>query len=502
MPGTQTVWGIELPILVVVYLLALMYVGYWSYKKRVGATVKDFFLSSKLLGYLVMGIGLFATIASGNTFVGYSAKAYRAGVLFMVVPAFYVSILVGMLIVASRLIPLSARRGYVSPGDYLLDRYGCKPLVLFLLILMFWCTFVQFFEQAIAMGYIGEVTSGGWLSYKVSALLFMVTIAVIITLGGFRGTALANFIMGVVMIAAMIGFIVGIIPALGGAGAIEKAMMEVPKKFVWPGTKGYFAWISTIILVMFGVIVYYQILIYILATKDFKTWRRTYIYAPAIYAFIPTLFVVAGFIGLGLFPHLSKMESEKLVPMLLTYAAQKSHVAYALGELLLLAVVSATVSTAGAVIFALGAVLSKDIYHKFINPKASEAKVINVSRAIMLALVVLGYIIILTPRFTLWRWVELKFEVGLQAVPALLLGLYLPWINRKGVLSGAIVGLIIALGLTFTGHAKVMGWHAGVIGFLVNTVVTLLVSYATKKPDEVRKAAEIIGVSQGAGATT
>ncbi|HDI02474.1 MAG TPA: sodium:solute symporter family protein [Ignisphaera sp.] len=479
----------------ILYLLFLMYIGYWSYKRRIGVSVQDFFLSSRLLGYLVIGFSLFATIASGNTFVGYTAKAYRAGLLFMVVPAFYVSILVGMLAIAARLIPMAAKRGYVTPGDYLLDRYGSRALAVFLLILMFWCTFVQFFEQAIAMGYIGEICSGGWISYEISALLFMVAIAFIITIGGFRGTALANFIMGLVMVVGMVGFLIGVLPALGGIATLEKAVQLVPKKFAWPGEIGYNVWISTVILVMFGVIVYYQILLYILATKDFKTWRRTYLYTPAIYALIPSLFVIAGLMCLALFPGLSKMESERLVPMLLSYAAKTSPVAYGFGELLLLAVTSATVSTAAAVIFALGAVLSKDIYQKVFNPQASDRKVINVSRAIMLVLVVLGYIIVMTPKFTLWRWVELKFEIGLQACPALLLGLYCPWINRRGVIAGAIVGLAIALGLTFAGYPKLYGWHAGVIGFLANMLITVLVSYFTKKPSEIEAAKKIIEIA-------
>jgi Na+/proline symporter len=488
----MAVYGVDLPILIIVYLVILMYIGYWSYRKRVGVTVKDFFLSSKVLGYLVMGFGLFATIASVNTFVGYSGKAYRAGGIFMVVPAFYVSILVGMLIIAAKLIPLSSKKGYASPGDFLSDRFGSRALTVFLILIMFWCTFVQFFEQDIAMGYIGEVASGGWLPYSVSALLFMITIAVIILLGGFRGTALANFVMGVVMVAAMFGFAVGIIPMLGGAHTLSQAVTHFPQKFVWKGLPYYDTWISTVVLVMFGVLVYYQILIYILATKDIKTWRRTYIYTPLIYAFIPTLFVIAGWMALQLFPELSKMGSEKVVPMILTYVAQHSHLGYALGELVLLSVVSATVSTAGAVIFALGAVLAKDLYAKAINPKADDAQIIKVSRIIMIILIVLGYIIVMTPHFTLWRWVELKFEVGLQAAPAIVLGLYLPWINKKGVISGTIVGLIIALGMTFAGYPKFYGWHAGVIGFFINTIVTLIVSYATKTPEEVKTASILL----------
>jgi len=479
---SETVWGPDLPIIIGLYLVLIMLIGYYSYRKRVGVSVKDFFTASKLLGYVVLGIGLFATIASGNTFVGYSAKAYRAGLLFLVAPAFYVSILVGLLILGAKLIPLAIKKGYITPGDYFLDRFGSKSFMLFMIILMFWGTFVQFFEQSIAMGYIGEVASAGYIPYAISAAIFMGVVLFVMLIGGFRGTALANFIMGTVMIAAMLGVLFGIIPLLGGAHALSSlannphlaAKLAPPDSFMT-------VWASTIVLVMFGILCYFQIWMFVIASKDFKTLRRQYVFTPAIYTLVPTIFVIMGLIGMAVFPHLSRMQSERIVPLLIDKAASESSIGYALGELTYVSVISATLSTAAAVIFALGTVLAKDVYAKFINPGASEKSIINASRIIMILLALLGYAIVMTPKFTLWHWVELKFEVGMQAVPPLVLGLYVPWVNVKGAWAGTIVGFIIAVGLSLGGYPKVFGIHAGVIGFAVNMLLTAAVSWLTRK---------------------
>lgn len=491
----ETVWGIDLPILIALYLAFIMYIGYYSYRKRIGLTVKDFFTASKLLGFLVLGIGLFATIASGNTFVGYAAKAYRVGLYFLVAPAFYVSIIVGLLILGAKIIPVANRRGYITPGDFFLDRYRSKALMLFLLLLMFWGTFVQFFEQSIAMGYIGEVTSAGYIPYAISAAIFMVVVVFVMLLGGFRGTALANFIMGSIMIAAMLGVLFVIVPLLGGVESLEKLALnpEVLPKLVPQKSTFITWWASTLVLIMFGILCYYQIWMFIIASKDFKTLRKQNMFTPAVYTIVPTIFVVMGLLGLALFPGLSKMESERIVPLILNEAAKRSPLGYVFGELTYISVISATLSTAAAVIFALGTVLAKDIYAKFINPNADEKKIINVSRAIMVLLALFGYLIVMTPKFTLWRWVELKFEIGMQAVPPLILGLYIPWVNARGAWVGSIVGFIIAVGLTLSGYPKIYGIHSGVIGFLVNTVLVLLVSYFTKKPEEITVASKIIG---------
>jgi sodium/pantothenate symporter len=488
-------WGIDLPILVILYILVIIYIGYYSYRKRLGVSVKDFFTASKTLGYVVLGIGLFATIASGNTFLGYAGQAYRAGGYpFLVVPAFYVSILIGFLLLGSKMIPLSNKRGYVTPGDYLKERFGSTALTVFLLILMFWCTFVQFFEQSIAMGYIGEVTSGGYLTYEVSAAIFTIAVLILMLLGGFRGTALANFLMGVVMIAAMLGVLFGIIPILGGTGILASAVTSGTgvKAVLVEKPETYLGWISTVLLIMFGVVAYFQVWNFIIANKNFKSLRDQFKFTPLIYSIIPTIFVILGILGLALFPGLSKSESEKVQIYLLNEAASRSPVGYALGELMLLGVIAATLSTAAAVIFAMSMTLAKDFYVKLINPRADEKKVLNVSKIIMVALGIFGYIIVMTPKLTLWEWVVLKFQVGLQAVAPFLLSLYIPWVNSRGAWVGSIIGFIIVVGSYLSGVTKLYNFDLGVLGFLINAALVLVVSYLTKKQDEVLRASELL----------
>ncbi|MGC8983456.1 MAG: sodium:solute symporter family protein [Desulfurococcaceae archaeon] len=490
-------WGIDLPIVVVLYLLSIVFIGYYSYKKRLGVSVRDFFTASKTLGYVVLGLGLFATIASGNTYLGYAGQAYRAGGYpFLVVPAFYVSIIIGFLLLGTKIIPLSNKKGYITPGDYLKDRFGSTALTAFLLLLMFWCTFVQFFEQSIAMGYIGEVTSGGYLSYEVSAALFTIAVVLLTLLGGFRGTALANFVMGVVMVAGLLGALFGIVPILGGAEILARAATSSSSiKVVLPEKpETYLGWISTVLLIMFGVIAYFQVWNFIIANKDLKSLREQFKFSIAIYAIIPTIFVILGVLGLALFPGLSKAESEKVQIYLINEAASRSPAGYVLGELILLAVVAATLSTAAAVIFAMAMTLAKDFYAKLVNPRADEKKILNVAKILIVALGAFGYLIVMTPKLTLWEWVVLKFQVGLQAVAPLLLSLYIPWVNSRGAWAGSAIGFAIVVGSYLSGITKLYNFDLGVLGFLVNAALVLLVSYLTKKPDEVAKAAEIIAV--------
>ena len=243
---------------------------------------------------------------------------------------------------------------------------------------------------------------------------------------------------------------------------------------------------------MFGVVAYFQVWNFIIANKNFKSLRDQFKFTPLIYSIIPTIFVILGVLGLALFPGLSKSESEKVQIYLLNEAASRSPVGYALGELMLLGVIAATLSTAAAVIFAMSMTLAKDFYVKLINPRADEKKVLNVSKIIMVALGIFGYIIVMTPKLTLWEWVVLKFQVGLQAVAPFLLSLYIPWVNSRGAWVGSIIGFIIVVGSYLSGVTKLYNFDLGVLGFLINAALVLVVSYLTKKQDEVLRASELL----------
>jgi Na+/proline symporter len=136
--------------------------------------------------------------------------------------------------------------------------------------------------------------------------------------------------------------------------------------------------------------------------------------------------------------------------------------------------------------------LAKDFYVSLINPRADEKKIINVSKIIMVILGIFGYIIVMTPRLTLWEWVVLKFQVGLQAVAPFWLSLYIPWVNSRGAWVGSVTGFIIVVGSYLSGVTKLYNFDLGVLAFFVNAALVLIISYVTKKQDEVSRASELL----------
>ena len=115
---------------------------------------------------------------------------------------------------------------------------------------------------------------------------------------------------------------------------------------------------------------------------------------------------------------------------------------------------------------------TKDIYKPYFRPQASEAemtKVGKISSWIIVALLVM--VAIADKSTTLVRLLELKFEILIQVVPCFFLGLYWKRLSAKTDLIGMIGGLALALSLWWTGNKLVWGFHAGVIGLLLNATI-------------------------------
>jgi len=473
--------------------LALMvYLGWYSYKKRIGVTIKDFFVASKTLGFIILGLALFADAYSGNSFLGYAAKSYRAGAWFLVYPQFMIAALIGALLVAPALINLGRKWGYISPIDFIEHRFDSKLVALLALIFMMWGTFVQFTEQFFAMGYLGEVASGGVIPYQIVIILFALVIFIYVVLGGFRGTALTAAVQGLLMILSLC-FMLILIGLLGGISqSLEVTWQVAPQRLMIPSSQTMITWYSTVILILLGLPTYIHILQYYLGVKDAENLKRAFrIKAPIFFFAAFTLWLV-GMFGTGFFPELGKLQSDKLVPYLMGALTLTHPYGDTIASVIGLGVVMATLSTAAATVMVLSMALAKDLYRRFINPEAPDAKVINASRVIVGLLLLLALVIAFKPTLTIWRWTEIKFELLLQATPALIFGLYFPRIKRKPTLAGMIVGGALAVILTLAGYPKVYGIHAGMIGFVVNCAIAVIGSYATGEDEETKRAKEIL----------
>jgi Na+/proline symporter len=482
--------GWEIVTLTVVGLAALIGIGWYSSKKNIGTNTEDFFSASKSLGFIIIALSVFADSFSGNSFLGYSAETYRSGAWFLVYPQFMVAGLIGALIIAPPLINLGKEWDYTSPIDYIEHRFDSRVAFLALL-LMIWGTFVQFTEQFFAMGYLGQIASGGVLPYQAVVVLFGVVILVYVGLGGFRGTALAAAVQGMLMLMALSLMLI-ILGLLGGFSAQMDTIWQVaPEKLTLPSASTMRGWYGLIILILFGLPTYIHIQQFYLSVKDAGDLRTTFRVQAPIFLFAGVVLWAIGLFAAGVFPGLSEAQSERVIPYLMG-AFVDTGGASLLPSLISFGIIMATLSTAGAAVMVLSMAIAKDVYRRFINAEASDERVVAASRVALGGFLLLALAISFTPNLTIWGWTQLKFEFLLQATPIFIFGLYLHKVKTDFAIAGMIAGCLTAVGVYLLFGGEFYGFNAGIIGFIVNSIVFVGGSYATGESEETERAKEIL----------
>lgn len=482
--------GWEIVVLTTVALVVMIGIGWYSSKKNIGADADDFFSASKSLGFIIIALSVFADSYSGNSFLGYAAETYRSGAWFLVYPQFMVAGIIGALIIAPPLINLGKKWDYTSPIDYIEHRFNSKVAFLALLF-MIWGTFVQFTEQFFAMGYLGRVASGGVLPYEAVIILFGVVILVYVGLGGFRGTALAAAVQGALMLMALSLMLILIGQFGGFATQIDTIWQTAPEKLTLPSASTMSNWYGFVLLILFGLPTYIHIQQFYLGVKDAQDLRTTFRVQAPIFLFAALVLWGIGLFGAGVFPGLTESQSEQLIPYLMGTVANTGG-GTLLPSLISLGIIMATLSTAGATVMVLSMAIAKDMYRRFVNAEASDEKIINASRLALGVFLVFAIVIAFAPNLTIWAWTQLKFEFLLQATPVFLFGLYLHRVKSDFAIAGMILGSLTAIGIYFLGSGDIYGLNAGIIGFIVNSIVLVGGSYATDENEETERAREIL----------
>ncbi len=472
--GDGLVFGPDALAVVGLYLVSMIGVGWIARKRRRSNSMADFYLAGRSMGLAVLFLTLYATQYSGNTLFGYTGKTYRIGFEWTVSVLFMFSVIIGYMLFAPRLVGLARREGFITPGDYIAHRFSSPVLTLLSTVLMIYALCNYVLAQLKAMGVAIEGVTDGAVPAAYGIIGLAIIMVIYETLGGMRSVAWTDVMQGVVLLVGF-GALVFLIPQQLGGGlgnVVSKLSTMDPPKVQVPSLLGINKWVSYVLLLGCGAAIYPQAIQRLYASRSVKVLKRSL----ALMAFMPlttTLVVmVCGLTALVVLPDLSRVESEQVLARLCALVMAESTLGYWLVVAVFAAVLAALMSTADSALLSISSMFTKDIYKPYFRPQASEAemtKVGKISSWIIVALLVL--VAIADKSTTLVRLLELKFEILIQVVPCFFLGLYWKRLSAKTALAGMIGGLIMALGLWGTGNKLVWGFHAGVVGLLLNATI-------------------------------
>ncbi|MXW81148.1 MAG: sodium:solute symporter family protein [Gemmatimonadetes bacterium] len=469
------VFGPGALIAVGLYLVSMIGVGWIARTRRRSNSMADFYLAGRSMGLLVLFLTLYATQYSGNTLFGYTGTAYRIGFGWTASVLFMFSVIVGYMLFAPRLVTLARKEGFITPGDYITHRFRSSVLTLLSTILMIYALGNYALAQLKAMGAAVEGITDGAVPGSYGIIGLAVIMVIYETLGGMRSVAWTDMMQGGVLLLGF-GILVFLIPQKlgGGLGHVVAQLSEMdPSKVQAPSLEGANKWISYVLLLGCGAAIYPQAIQRLYASRSVAVLKRSL----TLMAFMPLtttlVALVCGLTAVVVLPdlNLTKTESDQVLARLCALVMGESALGYWLVVAIFAAVLAALMSTADSALLSISSMFTKDIYLPYFRPQATEAELTKVGKICSWVIVAVLVAVAIGTDATLVRLLELKFEVLIQVVPCFFLGLYWKRLSAQTALLGMVCGLAVALGLTFGGKPMIWGFHAGVIGLVVNVAV-------------------------------
>ena len=468
--------------LIVLYLVLTILLGIVA-NRRLTGDMEDFLLYGRKAGFVVLYLTVVASFHSSFAFLGSGGFFYTHGLGFWAAGAW--TVLVGAItyVIGTRIWALGKAFGYMTPADLLADFYESDAVRVTVAIVSVVFTILYIQVQAQGLGYILNVASGDRISFEAGTLILLIVAAVYLMAGGLRAVYWTDVLQGIWMyVAVWLGAIVLSYELFGGPLELWRAVSEQrPDLLSLPGPKGFFTpgmWIGMTITLSFGIVFQPHMMIRYYTAVDAKTIKLLGATTPI---YLMSLYLPAALVGLGgaiVMPGLEGSEADRIFPLLLF-----THANPWLTGAILAGAIAAAMSTLDSILHANMTVLTRDVYQRFMRPNETQGHYINVGRAIVVGLLVVGYLLSVGTSDLLVVLVTLSGAGALQLMPAIL-GVCFPGgrtLTRAGVVAGIAAGLV-TLYVTLVVSPHPLGMHGGLWGLLVNTAVALNVSAYTTPP--------------------
>lgn len=471
------------------YLVALLAVGWLGRRASREDSLQDFYLGGRGIGFIVLILTLYATQYSGNTFFAFTGRTYRTGYSWIMSLHFMTAIIVCYLLFAPKLNTLAKNRNFITPTDYLHDRFGSPSINLVATLIMVVGISNYLLAQLMAMGRAIEGLTD--LDPTKAYLYGVVGLALIIviyeTLGGFRAVAWTDVVQGIILI---IGFAILLVTVFYKYGSLRTAtetlLADSPHKALPPDWNQCRQWFSYIVLVGLGGALYPQAIQRIYAARSAQTLKKSL----AVMAFLPlTTTLIALIVGIMAAAHFSGLDgpgADKILAVVCRQVQEGSYFGYWLVVILFAAILAAMMSTADSVLLSISSMLTKDIYGRFIRPSATDAEMTRLGKILSWILIALLIALALQLRehTTLVSLLDRKFDLLVQLVPAFIIAIHWPRLRSGPTLAGLLVGTAIALILAYIYRhqgSKIFGIHPGLYGLAANLLITVFGSFLPSK---------------------
>ena len=413
----------------------------------------------------------------GNIFAQGAAGFFSIPYIILSYPIFF--------LVLPKLWTVSRHRGYVTPADFVRERFGSSALALMVAITGILATMpyiaLQMYGIQIVLAMMGVPLDFMILGFRLDITLFIAfTVMAIYTYnGGLRAPAIMAIAKDILLWIVIIVAIIYIPLKLGGFAHVFAA---VPPKKLLLSPAQYSAYASLALGSALALYLYPHTITGMLSTNSRKAIQRNAAFLPA-YSLLLAFAGMLGYVAIAAGVTVSPVyKTNATLPLLFSSVFPNWFMGFGMAAIAIGAIVPAAImSIAAANLF------TRNIYKEYFRPSCTEREEATAAKISSLVVKVGALVCILILPTT--QIINLQLLGGvwiLQTLPAVFLGLYTNWFHSRalviGWISGMLVGTLMAVSQNFVSvYPLAIGdWkfpiYAGLAAMLVNLALAAVLT--------------------------
>lgn len=454
---------------------------------------ETYYTANRGVGNLALLATVAMSIFSGLSIYGYPSSIYANGVGHLSGNGGYITALM-FCTIGYKLWIQGKEYGFKSPSEYLRNRYYSEGYGFFVAALLFLFIIPYIATQVISIGTGLEVSTAGMVTYGAAVGIACVVIATHTLCGGMSSVAWMDtfhFFLGYGALALIIYFVTttnfegGLINGLQQAYEVTKngAHAAVLSN---PGPKGTFTVVGNINNALAGAIAnlfWPHIFVRCFMAKGKKNFQIMAAFLPIFYALCFFMLAVVGAILAPALLGPDVANPDTVMPLLSTQFAPKF-----VTFISILALCAFAISTTDSFLLVGGQMAAEDIFvhWKYLKgEKVEDKRSVRWGQiAILFLMFAMLFIVFTRPASITDNAYKLSSPFFGMIMPATILGLYWPRASKEGAWAGTISGLLVVVMFTFFVKPP-LGISAFLWGLIINFVVMIAVSLATKVPEEI-----------------
>ncbi|HEV2582726.1 MAG TPA: sodium:solute symporter [Ktedonobacteraceae bacterium] len=444
--------------------------------------LQEWGLAGRRFGTIVSWFLLGGDVYTAYSFVAVPGLVFASGALGFYAVPYLIVVYPIVFIVLPKFWTVARHRGYVTPADFVRDRFDSGSLALLVAITGILATMpyiaLQIYGIEVVIAQMG-------VPIEISLIIAFTILAAYTYTSGLRAPAMIALVKDACIWLVMLVAIIYIPAKLGGFGAIFNAVhqkaLSNPTTFhdVLPSSE-YPVYATLALGSALALFLYPHTLTGILSTNSRKVVRRNAAMLPA-YTVLIGLICLLGYVAIAAGVELSPVyKTNSALPALFAkefpdWFAGFSFAAIAIGAL----TPAAIMSIAAANLF------TRNIYREYFRPTCTEREESNTARtaSLVVKLGALAFILFFPTTYAI-SLQQLSNIWIIQTLPAVFLGLYTSWFHRRalmiGLLGGLVAGtwMIVAKQFTSTVFSVTIGsftipMYSAVLALIVNLLLSV-----------------------------